>query len=118
MFRPMMVLSKHGAVEEGESWMKTKQVVDRDVFGIIRHPIYTGWLIYIISLDFLSQHWLTIALSIIPAVLAFDFVSTEDASNLRKFGDEYRAYQERVPRMNLLTGLMRAWRRRKSVGAN
>ena len=112
MFRPMMVLSRHGGVTEGESWMKTTKVVDRDIFGIVRHPIYTGWLVYIISLDFLSQYWVTLLLSIIPAILSFQFVNSEDASNLEKFGDDYREYQKQVPKMNFLIGVYRSWKRR------
>ena len=112
MFRPMMVLSKYGGVAEGESWMKTTQVVERDIFGIVRHPLYTGWLVYIISLDFLSQYWITLVLSIIPAILSFQFVNSEDASNLEKFGDDYLKYRKRVPKMNFILGLYRHFKRK------
>jgi protein-S-isoprenylcysteine O-methyltransferase Ste14 len=113
MFRPMMVLSKHGGVEEGESWMKTTTVVDKDIFGLVRHPIYTGWLVYVISLDFLSQYWITLVLSVVPAILAFQFVNSEDAANLEKFGDDYKDYQKRVPKMNFILGLARYLRRNR-----
>jgi len=41
-------------------------------------------------------------------------VLCEGKGNVTKFGDDYRRYMQRVPRVNFVTGLLR-WARRKSA---
>jgi protein-S-isoprenylcysteine O-methyltransferase Ste14 len=41
--------------------------------------------------------------------IAINYADTfnEEASNIAKFGDEYREYMQRVPRLNFLLGIYR-----------
>lgn len=69
----------------------------RGLYGIVRHPQYTG-----IFLALLGQliHWPTvITLALFPIiVLAYvRLARSEESSLLSKYGDEYREYQRRVP---------------------
>jgi len=41
------------------------------------------------------------------SLLFYSDVSKEGQNNIMKFGDDYRGYMARVPRLNLLAGIMR-----------
>ena len=45
-------------------------------------------------------------------VLAYLDAIREDQACIRKFGDDYRRYMERVPRMNLIAGVIRQQQRK------
>jgi len=100
-----------GAAQEGESFIHTSVVVDSGIYAVVRHPMYLSGVLFIVSLVLISQHWLSLIFSI-PIIVYF-YVSTwsEERSSIEKFGDAYIAYMQRVPRMNVLLGIFRFWRR-------
>ena len=100
-----------GKSPEGESFIHTSVVVESGIYAIVRHPMYLSGTLFFVSLVLISQHWLSLIFSI-PVIVYF-YVSTwsEERSSIEKFGDAYMAYMQRVPRMNLLLGIFRLWRR-------
>jgi protein-S-isoprenylcysteine O-methyltransferase Ste14 len=60
-----------------------------------------------IGLPLITQHWLVVLLGCLSLVIYYQNTIVEEAENLTKFGDDYRAYQQRVPRLNFLLGLFR-----------
>ena len=108
---PRKAFQKKGKAREGESWIQTSVLVDSGIYAVIRHPMYLSFILLVISLIFISQHWLSLIFSI-PIIVYF-YVGTwsEERSSIKKFGDAYIAYMQRVPRMNLLLGIFRLWRR-------
>ena len=95
-------------------YRKAKVLIDSGIYAIVRHPLYLGWILSIfVATIFLYQHWLFVIIGI-PGIASVYLISRqEDQSNIEKFGDDYKRYMQKVPRMNLLDGVIRLIRRRK-----
>ena len=104
---------KHGEIPEGKSWVHTTIVVDSGIYGIVRHPIYVGWILDILALMLISQYWVTIAFGAIPFLSVIHYTFMEDKTNVDKFGDSYVEYSKRVPMMNFILGLVRHFQRKR-----
>ena len=98
-----------GRAPEGESFIHTSVVVDSGIYAIVRHPMYLSGVLFIVSLVLTSQHWLSLIFSIPVTVYFYISIWSEERSSVEKFGDSYRKYMQRVPRMNLLLGFLRLW---------
>jgi len=63
----------------------------------------------------ISQHWLSAIIGIPIAVwLHTEYLPKEEKGLLIRFGDDYRRYMEKVPRLNPIVGLIRLLRERRS----
>ena len=104
---PIFTFKKLGRVPKGKAYLHTTILVDRGVYAIVRHPQYLAGILMGLAFPLISQHWLVAALGVI--VIAINYVDTfeEEASNIAKFGDAYRQYMQRVPRLNFLLGIIR-----------
>jgi protein-S-isoprenylcysteine O-methyltransferase Ste14 len=114
MALPRMALSRGGGIPEGKSWVHTTVIVDKGIYGVVRHPLYVGWMLSIIGMTLISQHWVTLLLGIIPLLMVIHYTRYEDKSNVEKFGESYTFYSERVPMMNFVVGLARYLKQRGS----
>ena len=65
-----------------------------------------------VALILLSQHWLTAIIGILGMVCVYLISRQEDQRLIEKFGADYKDYMQKVPRMNLLAGIIRQVRRR------
>jgi protein-S-isoprenylcysteine O-methyltransferase Ste14 len=82
-------------------------MLDTGIFGLIRHPLYFGSALWSIALVLISQSILSIILGG-GAIFCFWMASQkEDDFNIKKFGDRYRDYMNKVPRWNVFKGLRR-----------
>lgn len=113
--RARVAFEKEGAAREGESWLRTQTVVTTGVYGVVRHPMYLSFLLTSLSLVLLSQHWLNAVLGVVVMGVLYSDMWREEKSSIKRFGDDYRRYMEQVPRMNLVAGIIRLMRRRKST---
>lgn len=107
---PRVALSKYGQVQENESWLHTTIVVDRGIYSVVRHPIYLSWYFYFLGFICISQHWLTLALALPAFVLMYADTLKEERSSIKKFGNAYKDYMKRVPRLNIFLGIARILR--------
>jgi len=107
---PIFILRKYGGVEKGESYVHTTQLVDTSLYAIVRHPQYLAGILFNLALMLLAQQWLVILLGSISMILIYLEIRDADREGLDKFGDEYREYMKRVPRVNVLLGLIRLTR--------
>ena len=64
-----------------------------------------------VALILLSQHWLTAIIGIPGMVCVYLISRQEDQHLIEKFGDDYKDYMNKVPRMNLLVWIIRLVRR-------
>jgi len=94
-------------------YRKVKVLVDSGIYAIVRHPLYLGWILSIfVTTIFLHQHWLFVIIGI-PGIASVYLISRhEEQLNIERFGDDYKRYMQKVPRMNLLVGIIRLIRRR------
>jgi protein-S-isoprenylcysteine O-methyltransferase Ste14 len=105
---------KRGGVPRGKSVVHTTMLVDSGVYAVVRHPQYLGFMLFVFALVLMSQHWLSVTSGVLGSALFYRDVLREEQMSVEKFGDDYKRYMERVPRMNFLLGVMRLLRRRRA----
>ncbi|MBN1318471.1 MAG: isoprenylcysteine carboxylmethyltransferase family protein [Anaerolineales bacterium] len=103
---PIYTFRKKGRVQ-GKSYINTTKLVDSGIYAIVRHPQYLAGVLICIALPLISQHWLVAVPGIVAAVIYYMDTYEEEKGCIIKFGDEYRQYMQRVPRMNFILGIIR-----------
>ena len=91
----------------GKSYTSTTVVVDSGVYAVVRHPQYLAGILLAVALPLITLHWSIILLGIIAIAIIYQTTFDEEKASLEKFGDAYRQYMERVPRLNFILGLIR-----------
>ena len=81
----------------------TPQLVTNGLHRLVRHPLYTTSLLVLYLTSPMSLNWLAFAISC--NVYFFAGSIFEERKLVREFGNAYRAYQQRVPRL-----VPRPWR--------
>jgi len=104
---------REGKSPNKESWLKTTVLVDTGIYAVVRHPMYLSFMMYPVALMLISQHWLSVIFGIPVIVYFYVCTWSEERSSIERFGDSYRKYVQKVPRMNLFLGILRLWRRNK-----
>jgi methanethiol S-methyltransferase len=95
---------------------KQEQLVTDGLYGFVRHPQYTGLFIALFGEGVV--HWPTIfSVGLFPIiVLAYALLARKEEQHmLAQFGEEYRAYQRRVPMFLPRRGQWRAFIKRSGV---
>ena len=111
---PIVMFPRRGGVPKGKSFAETTRLVDTGIYAVVRHPQYTGgiYAIFLTTL-LLYPHWLFGMLGAAGTVVLYMGCREEDQRMIEKFGDDYKRYMQRVPRMNFFLGVTRLLRRRK-----
>jgi protein-S-isoprenylcysteine O-methyltransferase Ste14 len=104
---------KKGRAPRGESIVHTTALVESGVYAVIRHPQYLGFILFVFALVLMSQHWISVISGILGSALFYRDILREEQMTVEKFGDDYRRYMKRVPRMNFLVGILRLLRQRR-----
>ncbi len=110
---PIFVLRKKGGVEKGKSYVETQTLVDSGPYALVRHPQYLSWMLLNVALILVSQHWLILVVGLVSLVSVYGVVVTSDRDLVAKFGDDYKRYMEKVPRLNIVLGMVRFLQRSK-----
>jgi protein-S-isoprenylcysteine O-methyltransferase Ste14 len=74
------------------------RLVTHGPYRWIRHPLYAGGSILVISLALLTSMWWIAAAFIVPLTVLLVRTRGEENNRIAEFGDEYRAYQVRTRR--------------------
>jgi protein-S-isoprenylcysteine O-methyltransferase Ste14 len=111
IFSPFFLLRKHGQIEGDGTYMQTRIVVDEGLYAITRHPQYLGYMLLAWGFAALSQHWLTVLLAGVSTMLFYLQAAAEERTCLARLGEPYKQYLQRVPRFNLILGIVRRMRR-------
>lgn len=87
---------------------KTKVLLSHGIYGVVRHPLYLGWILSVfVATILLYPHWIFAAIGI-PGTAALYLISIEEEhSSIKRFGNSYKSYMKTVPRMNLIIGVIR-----------
>ena len=109
---PTFTLRAKGGVPPGRPTADTARVVDSGLYAVVRHPQFMAQLFLCLAVMFIAQHWAVVVIGIVPMVLTYLDAIREDQACIRKFGDDYTQYMERVPRMNLIAGVIRLLQRK------
>ena len=111
---PIITFHRKGGVPKGKSYMQTTALVDTGIYAIVRHPqMGASWVLICIGLMLITRHWSSVALGVPAIVLVYADLIKADRRCIEKFGDAYRRYMERVPRVNFAAGIIRLVRHRK-----
>jgi len=111
---PIHTFRKKGGVARGKSYVKTTELVDSGIYGIVRHPQYLAGVLVCLALALIAQHWLVAAVGAVAAIIYYASAVYGEQSCIKKFGEAYRRYMDRVPRMNFILGIIRQVRHRAS----
>lgn len=104
---PIFTFRRKGGVAKGQSYTQTTRLVDSGLYSIVRHPQYLAGVLMAFALALIAQHWLVAALGAIAAATSYASTFYEEQSCISQFGDAYRDYADRVPRMNAVLGAIR-----------
>jgi len=102
---------KEGKNLDKKAWLDTKKLVDSGIFAVVRHPIYISFIFYVIGLMFISQHFLSMIFGIPIIITFYQFMRLEEKANIKKFGEKYKQYMQRVPRINFIIGIIRVMKK-------
>jgi protein-S-isoprenylcysteine O-methyltransferase Ste14 len=77
-----------------------QELIDRGLYGVIRHPAYTGSLLSFIGLGFAFGNWLSVAIIAVATIAGFSYrIAVEESALIEHFGDRYRDYMRRTKRL-------------------
>ena len=110
---PVFEFRKKGRVKKGKSYIYTTQLVDTGIYSIVRHPQYITFILWGIAGMLLFQHWIITLLGIPIIPLTYIDLIKADKDAIKKFGANYKAYMEKVPRANFLRGIVKYPQHRK-----
>jgi len=78
---------------------KNEKIIDRELYSIIRHPLYFFSFFMALGIGFLTGRFELIALILVVFFLCFyPMIINEESYLEEKFGKEYTEYKKRVPR--------------------
>jgi protein-S-isoprenylcysteine O-methyltransferase Ste14 len=103
----LLRLPRQGRAPGGREVRQTTVVVRSGLYGVIRHPVYLGWMLAFIALILLTQHWLVLAPAVLGIVCVYLITIQEERRLISRFGEEYVQYARQVARFNLLKGTLR-----------
>ncbi|MFX1409442.1 MAG: methyltransferase family protein [Promethearchaeota archaeon] len=104
---PRQAFKRYGKIEVGKSHIYTTKLVDKGIYAIIRHPYWLSWILLSISVTLISQHWLLVIFALFICSIVYGETYILENGLIEKFGNEYREYREKVPRMNLILGFIK-----------
>ena len=115
---PIITFRRKGGVPKGKSYMKTTGLVDTGIYAIVRHPQGgTAWLLINLGVMLIAWHWTSVVLGLASMGLVYADTFKSDQYCIKKFGDAYRRYMRRVPRVNFVAGIIRlVWLRSRESG--
>jgi len=112
-FSIAIYFKKEGKPGEGKGLMNTTVLVDSGTYAIVRHPQILGGILLISASILISQHWLAAIVGVIVSVWSYLEAVKEEKGLIIKFGDDYKRYMQKVPRINFVLGVIRLLQRRK-----
>jgi protein-S-isoprenylcysteine O-methyltransferase Ste14 len=75
-------------------------VVTRGPYRWVRHPAYTGLLVFVVGFGLGANNWLALPICILlPTVALLRRISVEEAELTRVLGDRYKSYRSGTKRL-------------------
>jgi protein-S-isoprenylcysteine O-methyltransferase Ste14 len=87
----------------GLNWSPTLEIrekhelITRGIYSVIRHPMYASQVLWVIAQPLLVQNWIAGFLNLLVFIPFYYLrVNAEEQLMVEKFGDQYRAYRQKV----------------------
>lgn len=84
-------------------------LVESGMYALVRHPEFLSHTLIITALILIAQHWVSLLIGALLIVLLYLAM----IGNKEMFGAAYKDYMKRVPRVDLLAGIVRQIHRKK-----
>jgi protein-S-isoprenylcysteine O-methyltransferase Ste14 len=79
---------------------KDQRIIDHGVYGVLRHPAYTGSLVAFLGMALTYGDWLAGLVLILPITAAFLYrIHVEERALRAAFGEDYDRYARRTKRL-------------------
>jgi protein-S-isoprenylcysteine O-methyltransferase Ste14 len=76
------------------------QLVKEGIYSVVRHPIYSSYLLLFVGFCTMLQSLLGLGLLAVVSIIWFGSrIQIEEAMLIDQFGDEYRTYQQQTKRL-------------------
>lgn len=110
----LIYFSRRGKPARGRGLMYTTVLVESGTYAVVRHPQFLGFLLLMSASILISQHWLAAIIGVPSMVWVYPrLLKKAEELLILRFGDDYKRYMQKVPRMNALAGIIRLLRQRK-----
>lgn len=77
---------------------KEGRLITNGVYGMCRHPVYAAWVVFFVpALSLFLNSWALLSAPFVMYFIAGALVVQEDIYLKETFGQEYLAYQQKVP---------------------
>ncbi len=75
----------------------SQELITSGPYSWVRHPLYAGGLLFLLSIGFVLEDWLVLAFALVGFV-AFRFlvIPAEEEHLMASFGEDYESYQRRT----------------------
>jgi protein-S-isoprenylcysteine O-methyltransferase Ste14 len=97
--------SRRRARDKGD--VSKNVVIESGMYAYVRHPEFFSQFFIAFGLILISQYWISIIVGAVLIAFLGLAIMDEEKRNKEKFGDAYTAYMQRVPRINLIAGIVR-----------
>ncbi len=87
----------------------TTVLIEGTIFSMARHPLYLGFALWGVGQILAIQSIISLVLGVIAVFCSWMAAKKEDEFNLKKFGDSYRKYMQKVPMWNLIKGFRKIY---------
>ena len=102
VFGSLLELKRKGRPDASTGdFTATTTLIDTGLYGIIREPMTLGMTIWSVALVLAFQSLIALLLGALASGCFWMAARTEDEYNIRKFGDAYKGYRQRVPLWNV-----------------
>ena len=102
---PIIILKRKGKAPKGKSYIHTQKIVTDGLYALVRHPQYLAGIFFSLSISFITQSWISFILTGLIILLTYQWTYQEDKELIKRFGDKYSQYKQKVPRLNILLGI-------------
>jgi len=94
------ILTLRGAFTVDVAIARDQHIVERGLYGALRHPAYSGSLLAFLGMALVFGDWLAAPTLFVPIALAFLYrIRVEERALRAAFGAEYERYSRRTRRL-------------------
>lgn len=94
------ILTLRGAFTVDVAIARDQRLVDHGIYGVLRHPAYTGSLVAFLGMALVYGDWLAGLVLILPVTAAFLYrIRVEERALRSAFGGDYDRYARRTKRL-------------------
>jgi len=94
-FSLLLIQSSHKTIFDSSQNGST--VVDRGAYGVVRHPMYLGMILFYLTVTVLFLSVIAMIILLIIIIFYYFIARYEERILLDKFGQVYERYMNRVP---------------------